>query len=59
MRYGSRVRLLVAPQGPIGAITSVLPDGWFRVVFHFARSVRFRLHARQLIEVKPPLADYA
>jgi hypothetical protein len=54
MRYGSRVRLLVAPRGPVGAITGVLPDGWYRVVFPFARSVRLRLHARQLLEVKQP-----
>jgi hypothetical protein len=59
MRDGSRVRLLVVPRGPIGAITGVFPDGWFRVVFPFAPSLRFRQHARRLIEVKPPPADYA
>jgi hypothetical protein len=59
MRYGSRVRRLVAPRGPIGEITGVLPDGWFRVVFPFARSVRVLFHECRIIEVKPPPADEA
>jgi hypothetical protein len=54
MRYGSRVRLLVSPRGPIGEITGVFPDGWFRVVFPFAPNVRVRQHERQRIEVNQP-----
>jgi hypothetical protein len=52
MCYGSRVRLLVVPYGPIGEITGILADGWYQVIVPFAPSVHLRLHARQLIEVK-------
>jgi hypothetical protein len=54
MRDGSRVRLLVSPRGPIGEITGVFPDGWFRVVFPFAPSLRFRRHECQRIELNHP-----
>jgi hypothetical protein len=54
MRDDSRVRLLVTHREPIGAITGVHPDGWFRVVFPFAPSVRFQRHECQRIEVKQP-----
>jgi hypothetical protein len=55
MRDDSRVRLLVAPRGPIGEITGVFPDGWCRVVFPFAPNVRVRQHERPLLEVNQPL----
>jgi hypothetical protein len=53
MRDGSRVRLPVAPQGRL-AITSILPDGWCRVVFPFPPRMCLRRHARQRIEVNQP-----
>jgi hypothetical protein len=51
------VHLLVAPQGPIGGITGILPDGWCRMAYPFALHVRGLLQERQLIEAKPPPAD--
>jgi hypothetical protein len=56
MRDGSHVRLLVVPRGPIAAITGVLADGWFWVVFPFVPSLRFRRHERPLLEVNQPTA---
>jgi hypothetical protein len=55
MGEGLRVLRLVVPREPIRAITSVLPDDWFRVVFPFAPSVCFRRQERQRIEVNQPL----
>jgi hypothetical protein len=51
MGEGLRVLRLVAPREPIGAIIGVLPDGWYQVIFPFARNVCFRRHERQRIEV--------
>jgi hypothetical protein len=55
MDDGSRVRLLVVPNGPIREITGIFADGWSQVSFSFAPSVRVRRHERQRIEANQPL----